>query len=62
MGKRAGRVESLLEQLGLSDRLIKNINKLPEDRIEYEMLQLRLQHLVKESCEYLAKGICGSEE
>ena len=62
MGKRAGRVESLLEQLGISNRLIRNVNRLPKDRIEYEMLQLRLQHLIKESCEYLAKEVCGSGE
>ena len=59
MGKRAGRVVSLLEQLGVSERLIKNVDMLPDTKIDYEKLQLRLQTLTQNSRQYLERGVCG---
>lgn len=57
MGKRAGRVESLLEQLDISNRLIRNIRVIPTSRIDYSSLSVKLQMLILDSYEYLKESI-----
>lgn len=62
MGKRAGRVESLLEQLGICDRLIKKTDDLPINKIDYTILQSKIQSLVLQSQKYLIDAIRVSQK
>ena len=62
MGKRAGRVESLLEQLGICDRLIKKTDDLPINKIDYTILQSKIQSLVLQSQKYLIDAVRVSQK
>lgn len=60
MGKRAGRVKSLLEQLKISDRLITNVDELPLDKIDYAIVKEEMLQIVLRSQKYLTDAILAS--
>ena len=59
MGKRSGRVESLLQRLGIVDRLIKDIVHLPNSNIDYFKLASLLDSQVLHSKKFLSYALNG---
>lgn len=57
MGKRSGRVESLLNQLGISERIITDMNVLPEKNIDYLEVNDKLQSSIVNSKKFLLEAI-----
>lgn len=57
MGKRAGRVKSLLEQLKIGDRLITDVDELPLDKIDYAIVKEEMLQMVLRSQKYLTDAI-----
>ncbi len=57
MGKRAGRVESLLEQLNIGNRLVKKVDEMSLDEIDYDIVQKRMQLLALQSQKYLIDAV-----
>ena len=53
MGKRSGRVESLLSQLNVSERLVKDIKFLSYGNIDYTLVSERLSVLASRSVSYV---------
>lgn len=56
MGNNSSRVQSLLQQLGISERLIEDSANLPQGSIDYEKIQPQLQQIVQPSRQYLAES------
>lgn len=57
LGRKAGRVESLLEQLDIADRLNRNIDIIPKVDIDYTLVNNRLDKLIVNSKIYLKSVI-----
>lgn len=56
-GKKVGRVESLLKQLGITQRLISDVDNMLEDRIDYFSVKKRINFLCIHSMRYLKVSI-----
>lgn len=57
MGKKTGRVQSLLQSLGLSERLVDQVMELPERSIDYSGVRLKLNRMKEESISFLCNAI-----
>lgn len=56
-GKRVGRVQSLLFQLGIDNRLIRDVNCLPQEKIEYDRTNIRLNSQISKSKEFIKEAL-----